>query len=135
MNDQSIEKIKQSLIKEYNSDSWEDFVDRQDIGNCREIIKFIIFKFKNEYSRMKRVFGEIKTSEPYYDDEGDKQKFMIHYWLEINNDIFDFSKGTLQNYIDEIDLNKYEPDENDDIQYTHKKYKIKENKRKSYFIF
>ncbi len=48
-------------------DSWEEFVDRQRLGDCQSIVSDI----KRKYPFVKSVFGEIEIDEPYYDEEGE----------------------------------------------------------------
>jgi len=109
-----IQQIKKSLIMEtlvdeyefnelYNGDwdlAWENFVDNQENGDCQGIVSNIIHDFKN----VKKVFGEIEVDEPYIDEYGDEQTLMTHHWITINGKIYDFSKGTLSNYINWDDV-------------------------------
>jgi len=109
-----IQQIKKSLIMEtlvdedelnelYNGDwdlAWEKFVDNQENGDCQGIVSGIIYNFKN----VKKVFGEIEVDEPYVDEYGDEQTLMTHHWITINGKIYDFSKGTLSDYINWDDM-------------------------------
>jgi mRNA-degrading endonuclease YafQ of YafQ-DinJ toxin-antitoxin module len=109
-----IEQIKKSLVMEnlvdedefnelYNGDldlAWKNFVDNQVNGDCQGIVASIIFDFKN----VKKVFGEIEVDEPYLDEDDEEQTLMTHHWITINGKIYDFSKGTLKNYIDWEDV-------------------------------
>ena len=82
----------------YNGDldlAWENFVDNQENGDCQDIVSTIIYDFKT----VKKVFGEIEIDEPYIDEDGDEQTLMTHHWITINDKIYDFSKGTLRDYI------------------------------------
>ena len=104
-----IQQIKKSLVMEtlvdedefnelYNGDldlAWENFVDNQENGDCQDIVSTIIYDFKT----VKKVFGEIEIDEPYIDEDGDEQTLMTHHWIIINDKIYDFSKGTLRDYI------------------------------------
>lgn len=84
--------------KLYNGDlnlAWENFVDNQENGDCQGIVSAIIHEFKT----VKKVFGEIEVDEPYIDEYGDEQTLMTHHWITINDKIYDFSKGTLRDYI------------------------------------
>ena len=112
-----IQQIKKSLIMEtlvdeeefnelYNGDldlAWKTFVDNQENGDCQGIVSTIIYEFKT----VKKVFGEIEVDEPYIDEYGDEQTLMTHHWVEINGEPYDFSKGTLKDYIDWVDM--YDP--------------------------
>jgi len=109
-----IQKIKKSLIMEtlvdeeefnelYDGDwdlAWENFVDNQENGDCQGIVSNIITDFKS----VKKVFGEIEVDEPYTDEYGDEQTLMTHHWVTINDKIYDFSKGTLSDYINWDDV-------------------------------
>ena len=90
-----VEDIKKSLFEYHGEDSWEDFVDNQEMGNCQFIVSYII----DEFPIAKKVFGEIEVDEPYYDEYGDEQNLMTHHWVTINGFPYDFSKGSLRNYI------------------------------------
>jgi hypothetical protein len=109
-----IQQIKKSLIMEtlvddeefnelYNGDwdlAWRKFVDNQENGDCQGIVSGIIYNFKN----VNKVFGEIEVDEPYIDEYGDEQTLMTHHWITINGKIYDFSKGTLSDYINWDDM-------------------------------
>lgn len=97
------EVIKEYLIKEFGEDTWEDFVDSQEIGDCQAIVSFIV----KDFPIAKKVFGEIEVDEPYCDESGREQILMTHHWITINGVPYDFSKGTLKNYIDFFDI--YDP--------------------------
>jgi hypothetical protein len=109
-----IQRIKKSLIMEtlvdedefnelFNGDwdlAWRTFVDNQENGDCQMIVSGIIYNFKN----VKKVFGEIEVDEPYIDEYGEEQTLMTHHWITINDKIYDFSKGTLSDYINWDDI-------------------------------
>ena len=98
-----VEDIKNMLLEDYGEDSWEEYVDRQEIGECQTIVSFITRSFPE----VEKVFGEIEVDEPYIDEYGDEQTLMTHHWVEINGEPYDFSKGTLKDYIDWSDM--YDP--------------------------
>jgi hypothetical protein len=105
-----IEEIKKSLImetfiddeefqEEYNGDwdkAWKDYVDKQNIGDCQGIVSSI----RLDFPQVKKCFGEIEVDEAYTDDNDEEQTLMTHHWVIINNNIYDFSKGTLVDYIE-----------------------------------
>lgn len=129
-----IKEIKLRLIFEYFGEeeyhkeyddidsAWKEFVDQQKIGDCQYICnKSIIIDLPN----VQIVFGEIETDYPSYEkdtvydeeeeDYVDKENenFMFtHSWFVINDEIFEFSKGTLKDYIVWDDL--YSVDAEDD---------------------
>ena len=107
-----IERIKTKLYKDEGFDSWEEFVDNQDIGNCQSIVSSII----QDFPQVKKCFGEIEVEEPYIDDEGEEQNLMTHHWVKIKGVPFDFSKGTLKDYIQFQDI--YSPEIEDDSIYS-----------------
>ena len=104
-----IQQIKKSLLMEtlvdeeefnelYDGDldlAWKTFVDNQENGDCQGIVSTIIYEFET----VKKVFGEIEVDEPYIDEYGDEQTLMTHHWITVNDKIYDFSKGTLRDYI------------------------------------
>lgn len=95
-----IEKIKQYLIDDDEYDDWEDYIDHQKMGDCQMIVSSIIGEFPN----VVKVFGEIEVDEPYLDEDDEEQVLMTHHWCKINNEIYDFSKGTLKDAIEWKDL-------------------------------
>lgn len=105
LNENIINDIKNKLISDDNfmMDSYEQFIDDQTIGDCQTIVSFI----KHDFPQVEKVFGEIEVDEPYIDENGNEQTLMTHHWVEIDGKIYDFSKGTLTQYIDWCD--KYDP--------------------------
>lgn len=99
-----IENIKKFLFTEDGYDTWEEFVDHQEIGNCQGIAASIVRKFP----QAKKVFGEIDVEESYVDDKGEEQDKVTHHWIKIGKDTYDFSKGTLKDYITFDDI--YDPE-------------------------
>jgi len=106
-----IEKIKKALFIFEGYDSWEEYVNNQEIGDCQFIVSFIT----KDFPIAKKVFGEIKVDEPYIDEDGEEQNLMTHHWVKIGNKEYDFSKGTLKNYIDF--QNVYDPEIEDETIY------------------
>lgn len=87
----------------YNGDwnlAWRKFVDDQENGDCQGIVSSIIMDFP----QVEKVFGEIEIDNSYIDEYGEEQTLMTHHWVEIMGKIYDFSKGTLKNYIDFDDI-------------------------------
>lgn len=84
--------------------AWKSFVDSQELGDCQSIvgsIKLILKYSKSTYGdRVKAHFGEIEVDEPYIDEYGEEQTLMTHHWITIDDEIYEYSKGTLKNYID-----------------------------------
>jgi hypothetical protein len=105
--------IMETLVNEeefnelYNGDwdlAWKKFVDNQENGDCQGIVSRIIYNFKTVIKTIKKVFAEIEVDEPYIDEYGDEQTLMTHHWITINGNIYDFSKGTLLDYINWDDV-------------------------------
>ena len=106
-----INEIKKYLYEDDGHDNWKDFVDNQSIGDCQSNVSYIIKKFPTA----KKIFGEIEVDEPYKDEDGEEQTLMTHHWVEIEGKEYDFSKGTLKDYIDFDDI--YDPEIEDDSIY------------------
>lgn len=115
-----IKEIKSFLISDecFDCKTWEQFVDKQRMGDCQLIVRYII----NEFGKIgvKKVFGHIEVDEPSFkweevwdeelEDWVEKEKsnnLFTHHWIEYEGQYFDFSKGTLTQSIDWI--NKYDP--------------------------
>lgn len=113
-----LKEIKSHLMECFDCDAWENFVDKQKIGDCQLIVRYIINGFGNV--GVKKIFGEIELDEPSFsfkevwdDDIEDwvevevSNNLFTHHWVEIDGEFYDFSKGTLTQSIDWID--KYNP--------------------------
>ena len=95
--------------------AWEEFVDCQNMGDCQGIVYSIVTKFP----QVKKIFGGIKLDEPCVDwDDGSENLEITHHWVEIDGDSYDFSKGTLKGYIDDIEYEMYDPEIYDGWRYS-----------------
>ena len=132
-----IKKIQSKLMDDNNYNTWQEFVDNQESGDCQGIVLTIQDMNINE---VKTFFGEIKVIDgiwdedqkiylydenDYDDDEDDAYdtisedehqhdttgKIMTHHWVTINGVICEFSKGTLKKYIDWQDLYNVDMDD------------------------
>lgn len=105
--------VKESYLNNIQS-AWEDFIDEQKTGDSEEICNFSLI---GDLPGVEIVSGEIEVDYPVYeegneyDEESDdfieveKENYkVIHTWVKINNEIFEFSKGTLVDYIDWDDI-------------------------------
>lgn len=102
-----IEQIKTKLYTYAGVDTWKEFVDEQEIGDCQFIVASIIHDFPDVI----KVFGHIKLDDPVYSIDEDRDIDEItHHWVEIDGKQYDFSKGTLKYYIELNDI--YNPDIN-----------------------
>ena len=108
-----IEQIKSLLVELHGCESWQEFVDSQEIGNCQ----FIASAIADDFPQATRVFGEIEVDYPSTDEDGEENYRFAHHWIEVEGQILDFSKGTLKDYIDWEDLYSVEP--NEEIQRYH----------------
>lgn len=110
-----VEEIKSFLISEdeYDASNWEQFVDKQEMGECQSIVSAIVHKFGDR--GVKKVFGEIEVDEPsiQYDEDEEGETIesenynFTHHWVEISGKMYDFSKGTLKDNIEWLDV--YDP--------------------------
>jgi len=94
------QKAKKYLIELDGYPSWKQFVDHQENGDCYGITHDVAKRFP----ATKRVFGHIKA---------DNGRLMKHYWIEVNGEIYEFSKGTLKNWIDWENLYETHPEDAD----------------------
>ena len=106
-----LSRSKKSLLQENEYASWEDFINDQKMGDCQPIVSAII---RMNISGVKKQFGEIRVEIPIHEDDFDK--IMTHHWVLIDDEIFDFSKGSLMLHAD-VDL--YSVDEDGSVSYGH----------------
>ena len=90
-----VQQIKDHLTRSNDYESYEEFVDNQDMGDCQGIVSDICRNFPSA----NKVFGEIEIDDSYYDEYGDEQNLVTHHWIEVDGIPYDFSKGTLKNHI------------------------------------
>jgi hypothetical protein len=102
--DKRIKLIIDELLKEEGYKKWIDFLEDQSLGDCQYIISSVSKIIKdNKLKGFKSVFGEIEILD-YAHDENDLGKIMTHHWILLENEILDFSKGTLSDFIDSPDF-------------------------------
>lgn len=100
-----IEFLKSELVNYNDCENWKQFIDEQKLGDCQTIVNFIEdISIQYKLPVIKR-FGEIEIDEAFYNIEHNEEinKF-AHHWITINGVIFEFSKGTLKNYIEFVNL-------------------------------
>jgi hypothetical protein len=107
----TIDEIKDYLLAEFDHDTWEDFVDAQSLGECQSIVSFLV----KEFPQLKKKFGMIKVDETIEDEDGESDE-LTHHWVTYGNQILDFSKGTLTDFIEWDDEYDVEPG-NDEWRY------------------
>jgi len=103
--------VKESYLNNIEL-AWRDFIDNQVIGDSQYICTLI-----DNLEGIQHFYGEIEVDYPSYEesDEYDvdvddyietkkENYFFEHHWITINDEIFEFSKGTLKDYIDWDDL-------------------------------
>lgn len=131
-----INEVKTTLVYDYYGEddinesylgnielAWKDFIDNQVMGNCQYICNII-----SEIDGVNHVFGEIEVDYPSYEEaeeydndaedyvEIEKENYYLsHHWVTINGIIYEFCKGTLNDYIDWSDL--YDIDCEDENRY------------------
>jgi hypothetical protein len=100
-----INLIKNRLINYYDLKTWKHFIDNQELGDCQTICNDIIFLMKNEKINLKHHFGIIIIDNNFYDYKYNEYiKELTHHWISLNNEIYEFSKGTLKHYINYNDI-------------------------------
>ena len=105
------DEIKKYLMDNENRNSWNEYVNKCEIGGCQYTAHAISGKFPQATN----VFGEVEI-DGYADDDEIAQTSVTHHWIEIDGYPYDFAKGTLSNYINWHDV--YDPDlGNDDWRY------------------
>lgn len=105
-----IEKIKEELVAVNGASDWGEFVDNQTLGDCQGIVSDVV---RMGLSGVVRHFGEIQIDAPL--DKEDFDKIMTHHWVSINGEVYEFSKGTLKDYVDFDDL--YSPVDGGEVSY------------------
>jgi len=110
--DNIIEFLKSELIECHDYETWEEFVDNQELGQCQSIVNRLEDIGKENNLPVEGHFGEIDIDEDFYNVNDDEyiNKF-AHHWIMVNGEIFEFSKGTLKDYIDFLYL--YDVDSED----------------------
>lgn len=110
-----IEQIKKFLIEDNEYESWKEFIDNQQMGDCQGIC----YSIERQFPQAKRIFGELTLDEPCidWDNDGQEEFEITHHWVMIDNTIYDFSKGTFKDYIKMDDYELYEPEVIDNWRY------------------
>ena len=112
--------VRESYLNNIQS-AWEDFIDEQKTGDSEEIYNSILF---SDIPNVQIISGKIEVDYPTtdevaeYDEEFDDyvetevdNYFFEHTWIKINGEIFEFSKGTLVDYIDWDDVYDVDPED------------------------
>lgn len=93
ISNKNIERIKQFLISKYHVNTWEECIDKQVYGTCREICKLIVKEFPNVFDRYALDiycdFSDIAIK-LINDDE---EPCGNHYVLTKGKTIYDFARG------------------------------------------
>jgi hypothetical protein len=112
----NISDIKLHLISErfepdeYKSvlEGWIKFVDKQKNGDCQGIVSSIMhYARQQDLPSIKSHFGEIKVEIP----SDENNKLFTHHWITIDDEIYEFSKGTLKDNIDFYDIYDVDPED------------------------
>lgn len=105
------EFIKSELVRINDNESWEDFVDNQEMCDCQVIVSDIERIAKENNLPVEHQFGEIGIDEPYYNTMEDEElDRFTHHWVTINDKIYEFSKGTIKDFINWSDLYDVDPE-------------------------
>lgn len=106
-----IDYLKSELIDWNGYDTWEEFIDSQEIGQCQTIAKFCDDIGNKNNLPIVWHFGYIHLDEPYYDAMEEEDVYRLtHHWVSINDEICEFSKGTLKNYIEWYNIYDTDPE-------------------------
>ena len=105
--------VKESYLNNVQN-AWEDYIDEQNFGDSQEICNFSLI---GDIEGVEIVSGEIEVDYPTYEEKTEYDEdsddfveieaenyFIEHTWIKINGEIFEFSKGTLVDYIDWDDM-------------------------------
>lgn len=109
--DNIIEFLKNEIINSEGYKNWEEFVENQKLGETESIV----YKLE-DISKLNKLsvnvhYGEIEIDKEYHNtNENENIKKLPHHWLTINNKIFEFSKGSLKEYIEYKELYDVEPE-------------------------
>lgn len=106
-----IEFLKTEIINQYGYKNWEEFVKDQKLGETQSIIYKLEDIGKLNKLPVKVHYGEIDIDKEYYNtNENENIKKLPHHWLTINDKIFEFSKGSLKQYIEYKELYGVNPE-------------------------
>lgn len=96
LSDVDIEQIKNFLIKRYKVSSWEECVNKQKFGDCRNVCAMIVKKFPDVFDCMYDCNVDYsKIAVKKLNDIGDNgEMFGNHYVLSKGGILYDFGKGT-----------------------------------------
>lgn len=100
-----VDFLKSELIDFYGHDNWKSFVDKQNMGDCQLIVNHIGDIAEHNNLDVEVHFGEIELDEEFHNVyENEYIDRFAHHWVTINGEIYEFSKGSLKDYIDWKDL-------------------------------
>jgi len=106
-----IDFLKSELIDYEDCDNWKEFIDNQELGQCQSIVYKLEDIGKENKLSVEGHFGEIEIDDEFYNvNEDENIDRFAHHWITINNEIFEFSKGTLKNHIQYYELYDVEPE-------------------------
>jgi len=95
--DNIVEFIKSELSE---GGTWKNFVDNQELGQCQSIVRKIENISIIHNLPVEVHFGDV-TLDDYHNDTNTEEDIntFAHHWVTINDKIYEFSKGTLKDYI------------------------------------
>lgn len=89
----NINKVKQFLINYYNVNSWEEYVDTRNYGDCQKVCRLIQKNFPKLFDKMLTNiyidFSEIAKNKIH----DDKEMNGNHYVLTKKDEMYDFARG------------------------------------------
>ena len=88
-----VEKIKTFLLNRYNASTWNDFVDNQKMGDCKEIVKLIWTNFSEMFNRPEEIFINYSDQAKNLIDDN-KEMRGNHFVLLNGTTYYDFARGS-----------------------------------------
>lgn len=93
ISNKNINLVKDFLIKYFNVNSWEEYVDSLENGDCRKVCDLIRKKFPNLFDKMlDNIFIDYsEIAQRKIHDNG--EMYGNHYVLTKGGQIYDFARG------------------------------------------
>jgi hypothetical protein len=88
-----VEKIKTFLLNRYNVSTWNDFVDNQKLGDCKEIVKLIWTNFSEMFNYPVEIFINYSDQAKNLIKDGKEMKGN-HFVLLNGKTYYDFARGS-----------------------------------------
>ena len=88
-----VEKIKTFLLNRYNASTWNDFIDNQKMGGCKEIVKLIWTNFSEMFDCPVEIFINYSDQAKNLIDDN-KEMRGNHFVLLNGTTYYDFARGS-----------------------------------------